>query len=76
MPADKQDGSFTLTLFAPFATLEEIKTRAQAIAFFKENFPSALAIVGEERMIKDFETNPRSNLVTINVSMSIVDDIV
>lgn len=63
-----KDGSFTLTLFAPFASLAEIDTREAAAKFFKANFPSAVAIVGEERLVKDFESNPRGNLVTINVS--------
>jgi len=63
-----KDGSFTLTLFLPFSSLEAIKTRQQARQFFADNFPSALAVVGEDRMLDDFEKNPRGNLVTINVT--------
>jgi kynurenine 3-monooxygenase len=55
-------------LFLPFSALDDIKTRDQARQFFKDNFPSALAVVGEDRMLDDFEKNPRGNLVTINVS--------
>jgi hypothetical protein len=58
-----------LTLFLTFASLESIKTREEAVAFFKENFPSALDIVGDQ-LIDDFEKNPRGNLVTINVGQS------
>ncbi|WVR05750.1 kynurenine 3-monooxygenase [Kwoniella sp. DSM 27419] len=65
-----QDGSFTLTLFIPFASLALIKTRDAASAFFKENFPSAVAIVGEDKLLDDFEHNPRGNLVTINCTPS------
>ncbi|WVQ97129.1 kynurenine 3-monooxygenase [Kwoniella sp. CBS 9459] len=65
-----KDGSFTLTLFIPFASLATIKTRDAASAFFKENFPSAVDIVGEKKLLDDFENNPRGNLVTINCTPS------
>ncbi|WVN85862.1 kynurenine 3-monooxygenase [Cryptococcus depauperatus CBS 7841] len=65
-----KDGSFTLTLFLPFSSLEKIQTRQQALAFFKEHFPSALGIVGEKVLLDDFEKNPRGNLVTINCTPS------
>jgi len=50
----------------PFATLEELNTPEAAKAFFNDNFPSAVKIIGEERLLEDFEKNPRGNLVTIN----------
>ena len=65
--ADYQDGSFTLTLFAPFESLATIETRQEAAKFFHDNFPSAVAIAGEKQLLNDFENNPRGNLVTINV---------
>jgi hypothetical protein len=65
-----QDGSFTLTLFLPFASLDTISTREDAAKFFNDNFPSAVKIVGEERLLDDFEKNPRGNLVTINATPS------
>lgn len=65
-----QDGSFTLTLFLPFASLDSISTREDAAKFFTDNFPSAVKIVGEERLLDDFEKNPRGNLVTINATPS------
>ncbi|ODO07320.1 kynurenine 3-monooxygenase [Cryptococcus wingfieldii CBS 7118] len=65
-----KDGSFTLTLFLPFDSLDKIKTREQASAFFKDNFPSAVDIVGEKLLLDDFENNPRGNLVTINCTPS------
>jgi hypothetical protein len=61
-----KDGSFTLTLFLPFAALERIQTRDEARKFFQDNFPDALGLVGET-LLDDFEKNPRGNLVTINV---------
>ncbi|KAK8865840.1 kynurenine 3-monooxygenase [Kwoniella newhampshirensis] len=66
-----KDGSFTLTLFCPFSSLATLDTREAAASFFKENFPSAVEIVGEKRLLDDFEKNPRGNLVTINVSPSV-----
>ncbi|WVQ71023.1 kynurenine 3-monooxygenase [Cryptococcus sp. DSM 104548] len=66
-----KDGSFTLTLFLPFESLDKIKTRDQASTFFKENFPSAVEIVGEKLLLDDFENNPRGNLVTINCVPSV-----
>ncbi|OCF33318.1 kynurenine 3-monooxygenase [Kwoniella heveanensis BCC8398] len=66
-----KDGSFTLTLFIPFASLATIKTRDAASAFFREHFPSAVEIVGEKKLLDDFENNPRGNLVTINCTPSV-----
>lgn len=63
-----QDGSFTLTLFAPFSNIESLKTRSDAEAFFQEHFPTALEWVGKDLLIDDFMKNPRGKLVTINVS--------
>ena len=37
-------------------------------ALFIEHFSGAVGIVGEERLLDEFEHNPRGNLVNINVS--------
>lgn len=63
-----QDGSFTLTLFCPKDKLAELDRREKAKVFFEEHFPDALDWAGEERLLSDFEKNPRGALVTINVS--------
>ncbi|WWC58433.1 kynurenine 3-monooxygenase [Kwoniella dejecticola CBS 10117] len=65
-----KDGSFTLTLFLPFSSLSTLTTREAASRFFIEHFPSAVQIVGEKRLLDDFENNPRGNLVTINCTPS------
>ncbi|KAL7419911.1 kynurenine 3-monooxygenase, mitochondrial precursor [Cryptotrichosporon argae] len=62
-----KDGSFTLTLFLPFAALEPLHSRDDHARFLAEHFPSVLEIVGD-RLVDDFCGNPRGNLVTINVS--------
>lgn len=63
-----QDGSFTLTLFCPKDKLAELDSRETAKVFFEQHFPDALDWAGEERLLSDFEKNPRGALVTINVS--------
>lgn len=68
-----QDGSFTLTLFAPFSEVDALKTRQDAERFFETNFPTALEWAGRERLLDDFERNPRASLVTINCSPSHTD---
>nr|XP_019014790.1 kynurenine 3-monooxygenase [Kwoniella pini CBS 10737]OCF53571.1 kynurenine 3-monooxygenase [Kwoniella pini CBS 10737] len=65
-----KDGSFTLTLFIPFSSLSTLTTREAAGRFFVEHFPSAVQIIGEKRLLDDFENNPRGNLVTINCTPS------
>lgn len=68
-----KDRSFTLTLFAPFEEIGKLETRADAQRFFKEEFPDAYKIVGE-RMVDDFMSNPRGNLVTISCKPGVFRD--
>lgn len=63
-----QDGSFTLTLFAPFADLDTLDSREKARAWLMEHFASAMELAGEEQMLNDFMDNPRGNLVETHVS--------
>ena len=60
------DGSFTVTLFAPFKgenSFETVNTEAEADAYFKRNFADAVPLMPNFK--KDFFTNPTSSLVTI-----------
>lgn len=60
------DGSFTVTLFAPFAgenSFEKISTADDAEEFFNSNFKDALALMPDFK--KTFFENPTSSLVTI-----------
>ena len=60
------DGSFTVTLFAPFkgensfATVTDV---AQVDVYFKKHFPDAVALMPD--LQKDFFENPTSSLVTV-----------
>ncbi len=60
------DGSFTVTLFAPFKgdnSFESIKNDADITAYFKRNFPDAVPLM--PGLVNDFHANPTSSLVTI-----------
>lgn len=60
------DGSFTCTLFFPFEgkpSFDSLKTKLDVEKFFEETFPDATKLMPE--LIKDFDINPTSSLVTI-----------
>lgn len=60
------DGSFTVTLFAPFKgenSFETIKTQADVEAYFTRNFADAVPLMPDLK--KDFFANPTSSLVTV-----------
>lgn len=60
------DGSFTVTLFAPFKgenSFESIKNDAGITAYFKRNFADAVPLM--PGLVNDFHANPTSSLVTI-----------
>jgi kynurenine 3-monooxygenase len=59
------DGSFTVTLFAPFKgenSFESIKNDADITAYFEKHFPSALKHM--PNLVNDYHENPTSGLVT------------
>lgn len=60
------DGSFTVTLFAPFKgenAFDNIKTDSDVKAFFTKYFPDAMALMPD--LTETYFTNPTSSLVTI-----------
>jgi kynurenine 3-monooxygenase len=60
------DGSFTVTLFAPFKgenSFEGLNTATDVDAYFKKHFPDAVALMPE--LHSDFFDNPTSSLVTV-----------
>ncbi|KIJ34673.1 hypothetical protein M422DRAFT_61383 [Sphaerobolus stellatus SS14] len=60
-----KDKTFTATLFAPTCVLEPIDTTDKAAAWFSEYFPDALRLIGEKKLLNDFEKNPRGSLISI-----------
>lgn len=59
------DNSFTSTFFAPFSLFESIKTPDDILAFFAKQFPDALELIGEARLLHVWEKNPISPLLQI-----------
>ncbi|MCA6433848.1 MAG: FAD-dependent monooxygenase [Cytophagales bacterium] len=60
------DGSFTLTLFFPFAgetSFETLSTKEKVKDFFKSVFPDAYALMPQ--LLEEFFQNPSSSLVTM-----------
>lgn len=62
-----QDGSFTVSLFMPFTVFELLNTPEALLAFFKKNYPDAIPLIGEQRLIKDFFSSKPSPLVSVKV---------
>ena len=59
------DQSFTVTLFMPFDMFSEIETEEDVLDFFRQKFPDALPMIGEEQLVRDFFLNPTSPLISI-----------
>ena len=59
------DRSFTVTLFMPFNIFSEIETEEDVLDFFRQKFPDALPLIGEEQLVRDFFLNPTSPLISI-----------
>ncbi|SCZ87920.1 BZ3500_MvSof-1268-A1-R1_Chr2-3g05388 [Microbotryum saponariae] len=78
-----QDGSFTLTLFAPHSTFESLDKELDkynsssssarigpnpVVEKFRAEFPDALELMGEDELIKAWTENPKDGLVTVECS--------
>lgn len=63
------DGSFTATLFAPFAVFaEHMQDASSARAFFHTHFPDALAVMDEEEVVRILTTRRPRALGTVQCS--------
>lgn len=63
------DRTFTGNIFAPFATLDKLKTPQALLDFYEEQFPDLLRLIGREKLVKDyFEREPKT-LISIKVSI-------
>ncbi|CAH1402338.1 unnamed protein product [Nezara viridula] len=59
-----QDDSWTVTLFMPLVKFDELQGKEHAIkSFFQQNFPDALQLIGDSKVIEDF--SKPSHLVSI-----------
>ena len=64
------DHTFTGNIFAPFATLDQLKTPQDFLSFYQKQFPDLLELIGREKLVKDyFEREPKT-LISIKVSLS------
>lgn len=66
-----QDKTWTVTLFMPFSNFEQIKVQEELLAFFGENFPDAIDLIGKKRLINDFFKATPQYLVSIKVSENV-----
>lgn len=57
------DGSFTSTFFATWLLMEGFKNSRDFVEFFSENFPDAVGLLGEEQLIRAFDSYPRGPLM-------------
>ena len=62
-----QDKTFTCTLFAPTAEFDKLTSPENIVKWFGTNFPDALPLIGENALLRDFERNPRSPLISVKV---------
>jgi len=46
-----------------------LKTPHDLITFFEREFPDAIPLIGQEKLIKDFFNNPKSSLLSIKVTL-------
>ncbi len=63
------DGTFTCTLFFPFEgnpSFDKLRTEADVMAFFKEQFPDAVPMM--PTLLEDFFGNPTSSLITTHIA--------
>ncbi|KDQ60731.1 hypothetical protein JAAARDRAFT_31708 [Jaapia argillacea MUCL 33604] len=60
-----KDKTFTCTLFAPTSELDQLSDNERFKNWFRANFPDALELIGEQRLLDDFARNPRSPLISI-----------
>jgi kynurenine 3-monooxygenase len=63
-----KDKTFTCTLFAPTVEFDRLITREDILLWFQNHFPDALSLLGEDKLLKDFEQNPRSPLITTKLT--------
>lgn len=59
------DGSWTVTLFMPFANFDRLDNPEKVLEFFKTTFPDSIQLIGEDRLVQDFFKSKPSALVSI-----------
>lgn len=60
-----QDCTYTVTLFMPFERFSKLSNPEELLRFFNNYFPDAVALIGEDKLIKDYFQNKPSPLITV-----------
>jgi len=60
-----QDKTFTLTLFMPIDKFNDIKDKTTLLEFFKENFADSIALIGKDKLVHDYFSNPAPPLISV-----------
>ncbi|GFR12053.1 kynurenine 3-monooxygenase, partial [Trichonephila clavata] len=66
--------TYTVALFMPFEIFEQTNTPEKLIQLFQENFPDAIPLFGEEKLINDFFNVSANPMVTIKCNSYHVND--
>lgn len=61
------DGSFTVTFFSPWLVIESIESGDAFVTFFKDNFPDAVPLLGEEHLRDVYANHPRGSLMQVSL---------
>jgi len=64
------DGSFTCTLFMPFAIFDTIKTSEEGLDFMQREFPDSVPIFGEEALKAQFGPGTLPGLPMVSIKTS------
>ncbi|SCW00106.1 LAFE_0B09582g1_1 [Lachancea fermentati] len=59
------DGSFTSTFFGPWSLVESLDSTSKIEAFFVENFPDAVDLIGLDEAVYAFENHPKGALMCV-----------
>lgn len=59
------DKTFTCTLFMPYDIFDAIHTEDDIISFFEREFPDSIPLIGRDKIVADYKTNPVGDLISI-----------
>jgi len=64
------DHTYTITLFLPHSKFDQLEQGSDrdVIQFFEQEFPDFLALIGPDRLLKQFRTNPVGHLLTVQTA--------
>lgn len=51
----------------PFNMFEEIDTKERVLDFFHKEFKDSVPLLGEEKLVDEYFSNPRGSLISIKV---------